>query len=269
MKKEWKNSKTIYYHDELNDDFNETSLKRKPIPQNFSFGRNKKTKVLDDFLYYGLVRPILSIGCFFNGLKVLKNDEYKAVRNYNGGLFIYGNHVAIQDVFKIQSYVLKKRTNIIGFTDSLSLGKVIRCIIRASGYLPLPSDSDFRKIIDFQKEIKYRIECDENILIYPEAHIWPYYTKIRNFKNGSFHYPAVLMTPAVPFVTVWRKVWWRKRPCQTIIFGKIIYPNPNFSNHENRDFLHKKCLESMKSIAENTKQYEYIRYIYEEKNDKK
>ena len=107
------------------------------------------------------------------------------------------------------------------------------------------------------------IKRKENVIIFPEAHIWPYYTKIRDFKNGSFHYPAKLNAPIMPFVTVWRKVWYRKRPCQTIIFGELVYPKQEFSIHENRDYLHSECLKQMKNIANSVNQYEYIEYIYD------
>ena len=38
-KKDWEKSKTIYWSDELNDDFDEVGLKRPPVPKNYRYLR--------------------------------------------------------------------------------------------------------------------------------------------------------------------------------------------------------------------------------------
>ena len=48
---------------------------------------------------------------------------------------------------------------------------------------------------NFLKTIEIRIKQGYSITIFPEAHIWPYYTKIRPFKSVSFKYPVKLETP--------------------------------------------------------------------------
>ena len=108
--------------------------------------------------------------------------------------------------------------------------------------------------------IHHYINEKEIILIYPEAHIWPYYTHIRNFKDVSFTYPAELNKPVVPAVTIWRGKEGRK-PKQTIIFCKPIYPNPELTPYENKKFLHEQCLREMKEASDKYPQVEYIKYI--------
>ena len=66
--------------------------------------------------------------------------------------------------------------------------------------LPIPDDIDNLKRL--KDAIRTLVNKNEVILIYPEAHIWPYYTKIRNFKDVSFTYPAEFNKPVVPAVTV-------------------------------------------------------------------
>ncbi len=268
MRKEsYRNERIIYYSDELNDDFNDVGLKRNNIPQKYRFKfKNPIMKVVQSTLYYGLAKPVLSVGCFFNGVKLYNRKKLKEIRKNHGSVFLYGNHVAIMDAFKVQAYLIHKRCNIIGYSDTLSLGLFISFLAKCFGYLPLPSSSD---ILGYKKLYSALEECvknGEHVVIFPEAHIWPYYTKIRDFKSGSFHYPAKLNVPVMPFVTVWRKVWWRKKPCQTVVFGDIIYPKKEYSVKENRDYLYEECIKQMKNISNKFNQYEYVKYIHEEEN---
>ena len=266
-KQEWRKTKIIYYSDIYNDDFDGTSLSRPIIPQNYEYiCRNKLLIFFNAVLYYGLAKPILSIGCFFNGIKIKNRKKLKELRKSKTGVFLYGNHVAIMDAFKIQAYVIHRRVNIIGYSDSLAISHLVTFLVRAFGYLALPEPTDLHNMKKLEEAVTHSIiDKKQHILIYPEAHIWPYYTKIRDFKSGSFHYPAKLQTPIMPFVTIWRKVWWRKSPCQTIIFGDLIYPKKEYDLRQNRDYLKDQCLKQMNQLSNNFGQYEYIKYIYKEK----
>ena len=57
--KEWKKTKTIYWSDELNDDFDETLSERPPVPENYRYLR--RCKVLSWIVYYLIAKPFLSM----------------------------------------------------------------------------------------------------------------------------------------------------------------------------------------------------------------
>lgn len=252
-KKDWEKTKTIYWKDELNDDFNEVGLKRPPVPENYRY--LSRLHVLPWMLYYLFCKPVFGTYCFFHGIRVKGKENLKALKKT--GYFIYANHVAISDAFKYAVVVPNKRVNVIAYSDTLTLKAAVP-FTRALGYIPIPNDiNNLKKMTD---AIKYLIERKQSILIFPEAHIWPYYTKIRNFKQVSFSYPAEMMKPIIPAVTVWRGKP-GKKPKQTIVFGKPIYPNPELSPQENKRYLHEQCLLAMTSIAESYQQVEYIKYI--------
>lgn len=255
-KKDWEKTHVIYYKDELNDDFDEVGLERPEVPQNYRYLR--RFHISSWLAYYLFARPILGAYCFFHGIRVVNKKHLKPLRKT--GYFLYSNHVAISDVFKFSSYALWKRVNIIGYSDALSL-KAIRPFMRALGYLPIPNDINNMKKL--KEAIKDHVDRKEIILIYPEAHIWPYYTKIRNFKNVSFSYPAEYNKPVVPAVTIWRGKP-NKKPKQTIVFGQPIYPDPELTPLENRNYLHEQCLLQMKEMASKYPQVEYIKYIKKE-----
>ncbi len=256
-KKDWQKTKTIYWSDELNDDFNEVGLNRPPVPQTYRYLR--KFHVSAWFAYYFFAKPILGTYCFFHGIRVKNKKSLRRLKKT--GYFLYSNHVALSDAFKFAAYAVPfKRVNIIGYSDTLSI-KGVKGFTRALGYLPIPDDLHNMK--KMKNAITKLVQKREIILIYPEAHIWPYYTKIRNFKAVSFTYPAELNKPVLPAVTVWRGKPGRK-PKQTIIFGKPIYPNPELNVVENKTYLHEQCLLQMKEIADKYPQVEYIKYIKKE-----
>jgi len=265
-KKELNKCKTIYYSDLLNDDFSETKLKRIPVPKNYQYIRkNKFSLFFQNIFYHFIAIPILWCVSIFSGVKVKNRKALKQLKHLDTGVFFYGNHVSDLDVFKIQTMCVFRRCNIIGYTDALSIGKFIKPILKALGFLPLPLADDLRNLKELQEAIDYDIHHKEHVIIYPEAHIWPYYTLIRPFKNGSFHYPAKYKAPILPFVTVYRKVWWSKKPKESIVIGKLVYPKEDLDLHRNRDYLREECYNQMVDLMKNNNEVIYKQYVYQPK----
>jgi 1-acyl-sn-glycerol-3-phosphate acyltransferase len=261
-----KSGDTIYYSDVLHDDFLATSLKRPEIPEDYKF---KRTNLINNFfsriLYYLIAHPILGMMMLILGTKIKNKKNLKAVKGK--GAFLYGNHTTFTDAFKVQAYVVwSRRVNIIGFSDSYSM-PIVRNLVRALGYLPLPESLEGQiRLID---SLKFYIKDKKQyVLIYPEAHIWPYYTKIRPFVAASFHYPAKLMAPIIPMVTTYRKPLFKGlRPRETIWIGEAIFPKVGASIKENKDYLREECYKQMEKISSSVEQYETYRYIYREKKE--
>ena len=90
-----KKTKTIYWKDELNDDFDQVGLTRPSVPKNYQYLR--KLHVLSWMAYYLLARPLLGIYCFFHGIRVKNRKNVKPLKKT--GYFLYSNHVAISEVF--------------------------------------------------------------------------------------------------------------------------------------------------------------------------
>lgn len=102
------------------------------------------------------------------------------------GFFLYGNHTnAIADAFIPTMLNWLSGVHVIVHANNVSipfLGRITPCL----GAVSLSDDKAAMK--NFNKEIEHLIEDKQCITIYPEAHIWSYYTKIRNFKDSSFRY---------------------------------------------------------------------------------
>ena len=259
--KEVKKTKVAYYHDELRDDFNEIGLSRPPVPENYKY---KRTNPINTFfsaiLYHGIAKPVFWIFCSCHGIRVKGRKNLRAVKGE--GAFIYSNHVSISDVFKFQAKVFffGRRVNILGYSDSLSM-PFVRNLTRALGYLPLPLKGDVKNALRLGEAFEYYIRKKQYILIYPEAHIWPYYTGVRPFRNGSFAYPAHCNAPVIPVVTTWRKPLIGKTPRQTVNILEPIFPNKDMDINENKNYLHEETLKAMQNFANSVNQYEYIKYV--------
>lgn len=257
---EWQKTHVIYYKDELNDDFNELeNVKRPDVKKSYKYlHTNPLRRLLDGFLYYIFAKPIMGCYCLFHGIRWKGKENLKLLKHQ--GAFLYANHVAISDVFKFQSLIIHfKKVNIIGYSDASSI-PVARSLVKAFGYLPIPYDPD-NMIKLKEAAITLTKKRKQYVLIFPEAHIWPYYTKIRPFKSVSFHYPAEANLPVVPIVTIWRKSHFSKKPRQLVIFGRPIYPEEGKTISENKQYLRDKCYEAMVKIAQENHQVEYIKYI--------
>lgn len=258
-----KKNKVFYYSDELNEDFATTSLKRVEVPDNYKYIRsNKINNFFSWILFYLIAKPILSLYSLFIGVKVTNRKNLKLVKNT--GCFIYANHTSYIDAFIIQARLIRgKRTNILGYSDTTTI-PIVKHIARACGYLPIPSSIKGTKSL--MDAISYYVNKNQDILIYPEAHIWPKYTKIRPFLKTSFHYPSKLKKPILPIVTVYRKSKISKKAKMNLVVGTPIYPKDELNDAENKSYLRDECYKQMCEISSSYNQYSEYTYIKKENN---
>lgn len=182
----------IYYNDELNDEFS----KAKIIPRKID-GRFKYNKSAFWEFWSFLIQNVLSMPIKILYLKIKFNHKYigtEKIKKYRKeGFFIYSNHTqAFSDTFTPSVAVYPKRNFLIVNPANISL-KGTGWLVELLGAIPIPEGIEAYK--NFLNRIKNRIDKGYSISIYPEAHIWPYYTKIRPFKDVSFKYPVQLNTP--------------------------------------------------------------------------
>lgn len=261
---------TFYYTDELNDDFEKVDgLKRINLPKDYKYiHKNIFFKIYAFLLFWCIAKPILHLIVFFAGIKVKGKKNTRLVKKRSGCGFIYMNHTSFWDMIITQvSVVGFRRTNIIGYTDSLTLPRFIRFLVIGLGFLPLPSSiDDYRK---FEEALKYYASKKRFTTIFPEAHVWPYYTGIRPFIATSFKYPAKLNLPAIPVTTCYSKRRFSDKPKITIYIGEPIFPKKELSINENKDYLRNECYKTMCETAKKYSTYAYYNYVKVEKDETK
>lgn len=223
--------KVIYYEDALNDDFAENNTQTKTVPADFPFAiRNPFWRILEFVFYRLIATPVVYlIGKIGFGLKI-KNR--KALRQLRGkGFFLYGNHTQnMMDAYTPTIAIFPRHAHIVVGPDAVSVPFVRRCV-QLLGGIPLPGN--LKGYRPFLEAVHYRIQQKRVVTIYPEAHIWPWYTGIRPFPDGSFAYPVREDAPAVAFVTTFRKrkVFKKLWPCLTVTLSEPFYPDKNLPAH--------------------------------------
>ncbi|WP_240033602.1 1-acyl-sn-glycerol-3-phosphate acyltransferase, partial [Lacticaseibacillus paracasei] len=130
---------------------------------------------------------------------VLHVRNRKAFRQAAGrGYFVYGNHTQpFGDVFTPMRVNQSRRVFTLASPANLSV-PILGRIVPYGGGLLVPSK--LHQLRPFAQAIRRVIKQRHVVMIYPEAHVWPYYTGIRPFENGAFHYPVTTNAPV--FATV-------------------------------------------------------------------
>ena len=114
----------------------------------------------------------------------------------------------------------------------------------------------------FLAALHRRLERRQAIMIYPEAHIWPYYNGIRPFPDTAFAYPVREQVPAVGVVVVYRqrKLLRFLPPCITVVVSDPFYPDPALPPRSARRDLHRKVYTFMCDTVARRHSYAHIEY---------
>lgn len=195
--------KVIYYEDELNDEFSLAEITPLKIDDNYKYCHDSLFKKFTHFFWYRIIAT--PIAYFYMKLvfhhKVVGRELLKDFRDK--GYFMYGNHTQdIADAVIPTLLNFPKDVYIIAHPNNVSIpciGKVAASL----GALPLPDDMKASQ--NFVKAIERRLTENNVIMVYPEAHIWPYYTKIRPFTDVSFRYPVKYKTPTFCFTNTYQE----------------------------------------------------------------
>ena len=195
--------KIIYYEDELNDELSRAKITPKKIDSKYVYCHNSLFKKITHFFWYRIVAaPIAFLYTkIVFGHKIVGGEKLKKFKKT--GYFLYGNHTQdIADTFIPNMLAFSKDKYVIVHPNNVSM-PILGKITPSLGAIPLPDDIGAYK--NFLGAIERRITEKHAIVIYPEAHIWPYYTKIRPFTDTSFAYPIKLGVPAFCFTNTYHK----------------------------------------------------------------
>jgi 1-acyl-sn-glycerol-3-phosphate acyltransferase len=249
-----------YYKDPLNDDFAGNGIKVKPLPKKFKwYHRGWIYGFISNLLYYVVAVPILwvysKIAFSFKivGKKKLRKAHLK-------GYFLYGNHTLEADGFLATIGLnLPRRTYVVANQAATSIWG-LRWFIMMMGCLPVPDGPDqAAKFIDaIEKHYKHH----GVIMIFPEAHIWPYCTRIRPFVENSFTYPAQLNAPVVAMCTTFeqRRFFKRLPPKVVIHVSDPFYPDMSKTLGERAKELRDQAYNYMEDVSASLDNYEFIHY---------
>ena len=253
--------KVIYYEDELNDEFSTAVIKPRRIDDAFVYERRGPFRAVTRFFWYRIVATPLAFfyAKLFLRQRTIGREKLKEYRKL--GFFMYGNHTqAIGDPLMPNVFCFPKDVSFIVHPNNVSMPFLGR-INPTLGAIPLPDTLGAYR--NFIKCVGHRIDAHHAVVIYPEAHIWPYYTKIRPFPDASFTYPAKSGTPVFCFVNTYKRRGKRdKAKIVTYIDGPFT-PDMSLPMKERVKDLRDRVYETMCDRAKNS-DVEIIKYIKKE-----
>ena len=177
------------------------------------------------------------------------------------GYVIYANHTnPFHDVFGPALAADRRIFTIISPVNLKipGIGKVLPYI----GGLPLGKTKEEKKA--FNDAVDERLKQKKVLVIYPEAHVWPYATKVRKFPAGdrSFKYAVRNNLPIFTMTTTYHKRKDKKRgdlPRMDVYIDGPFWPDVALSEDENRAKLAKEAYDSMVKYSKKSS-YEYFQY---------
>lgn len=245
-----KKKKIVYYKDERTDDFAGVQKKTCKIDADFKYvHKNPFWNIAAFFAYRVLMTPIAFLYCKLKfHLRIVNKKALKASKKQ--GAFLYGNHTLMAgDAFIPNLVSFPRCTYMIVNADNVST-KGTKNFIQMCGALPIPTERSGMK--NFLAAVEQRSKEGHCIQIYPEAHIWPYYTGIRDFSSTSFRYPAKFGGAVYALTTTYQKKKIGKTPRVTVYVDGPFYADENLPQKEQEMRLRDTVYEIMCLRAKNS-----------------
>ncbi|MCR5184703.1 MAG: glycosyltransferase [Bacilli bacterium] len=250
---------TRYYRDPLNDDFALNGIEARTLPRNFKYiHKNPFFRIGEFFMYYIIAKPVAWIANKITCRQKFKNHLSVSKKQLKGA-FIYANHTQTSADAYTPNLIFHQKNNIIAGREAFSIPG-IRTLVQMLGGVPLPYNMDEK--VKFVKAVQYLSKKGQHIAIYPEAHIWPFYTGIRPFVAASFRYPVIANKPVICLTSTYVPVGKKKKRWRLVthIDGPF-YPDNELDQPSAIKKLRDEVYEVMINRSQEVEQFEHFRYI--------
>lgn len=244
------------YYQSYTDDFVTSRNQSYQLPDNYVW-------LHKNILYRAAARCFYLVGVIFSfcycsfylHIKVKNRSVLKKCRET--GFFLYGNHTQpLGDAFIPARLLFPGRAFIVVGPANLGI-PILGRLLPMLGALPVaPSLTGMKKL---RQAVQRRIEDGNCVVIYPEAHVWPWYTGIRPFSPVSFSHPVNYAVPAVCMTATYQKRKFGRKPQMTIYLDGPFYPDPTRTKKAQKEQLRRQIFRRMTTRSQNSN-YEYIRY---------
>ncbi len=279
-----------YYYKDYDENFVKTKNQAKKIPDDYQWIKRNPFAIIFGAIafrilkVYGFFYAKIILHLKVEGAEKINNYRYKAssrnaTQKYaklgqsslsgKGGYYVYANHtLPLGDVFNSALY---NPVHPYYICDSSNLGiPILGPILPFVGALPIPDSIRGKKhLFD---AISYRAKRGNAIIIYPEAHVWPYYTKIRPFGTAAFNFPIRDDLPVFTATTVFNQPKKEgKKPRITIYIDGPFYPKgEKLTKKEKIKSLHYQVAQQLTKRAKlsDYEYHEYEKVASAEKKDK-
>jgi len=251
----------IIYYQSYTDDVVKSANQDYSIPNDYKWIRSEPSYRIKSTLLYAFARIISPIYCrCFLHMRLVNRKVLDKCKNT--GLCLFANHTQPIGDAMLPVWINRGR-RIYVIVSPANLG--IPGVGKLLPYLgALPASGKIKDMLSLNRAVFQRLSEKHCLVVYPEAHVWPYYTRIRPFSSASFIYPVTANVPAYCMTTTYQKSRFGKKPCATVYIDGPFYPSVNGSRKEQADDLRIQIAECMERRSKQST-CEYIRYIQGEK----
>lgn len=203
------------------------------INEDFKFVNDNLMFNLCSNLLYLIAYPILVIiNKFFFGFRIEGKENLEKVDGM--GKVTISNHVHPMDCTMVALGNTPSKTFFTSLESNFKI-PIVRKIIKLLNAIPIPKDIRYTK--HFMNSIDNLLKNGKTIHFYPEGSLWPYYTKIRHFKNGAFDFAVRNNVPVVPMVFKFKKSKvvssiLKSKPTITLEILDPIFPDTSLSKKD-------------------------------------
>ena len=251
---------SVFYYESEKDDFFSVKKNLPKIDERYKYKKGLFGRIWEFFLHRIVAPPIA-----FPYIKLFLREKYfgkEKLRPYKKqGYFIYLNHTQpVADAVSPNVMIFPKKLYIIVNKENLALpgvGKATKYL----GAIPLPENLKAAK--NFSDAISSALKKGAAIGVYPEAHVWPFYTGIRDFGAETTEPAIKNASPVFTATRVYKQRKPGKKPRQEIYIDGPFFPDTEISKREAREKLKLEIISAMKERASHS-DTEWVKYIKKE-----
>ncbi|MFD1432124.1 lysophospholipid acyltransferase family protein [Lacticaseibacillus yichunensis] len=211
--------KPVLYYDTLQDDIVTSANQDFQLAADFSWLRDSFGFRLGQRLVYPTARRIGS-AFWRTRLAARFVGRAKLTPYADRGYFLYGNHTQTFGDPLLPMVLAGRKQIVHTIASPANLGMpVIGGLLPYGNALILPQST--HQMGEFYTAIEQVIASHKAVGIFPEAHLWPWYTQIRPFSDSVFHYPVAMHAPSFCFTTTYQ------RHHVTVYVDGPFWPEPN------------------------------------------
>ena len=179
-----------------------------------------------------------------------KIENKKNLKKINGGAVIVSNHVHMMDMTMILTRVaFPHKFYILADKSSFQI-PLVRRLVGPLGAIPIADTLDGKRACFAY--IDKLLKNKKKVVFFSEGSMWPYYNKLRPFKDGAFKFAYKNDVPIVPLCVTFREPkgiykLYKRKPLITISVLEAIYPDKSLNELECRNNLKTSTFEKMRS----------------------
>lgn len=267
-KRAWLNNnldmRKIYHYKSFEDDVAVNPGQNHKMPDGYRIIRDRPGERIFSAVLYAVFDVIGKIYLkFWLHARFVGRDKLLGVPKEKG-YFIYANHtqefgdpmIALQ----VGRGKVRRRDRAIAAPSNFGL-PVLGPLLPYLGAIPTAEDKE--GISKLQDAVSWCCSHGQPVVIFPEAHVWPWYTGVRPFSATSFHFPVRENAPCFAMTVTYQKRRHGHRPRTRIFIDGPFYPDESLPSKKRKEKLRDAVHDAMEKESKHS-DYSYAEYVRDE-----